>query len=83
MPPVAATVRLYDVPTVPDVSDAVVTLTGEATAIDSARVALAPRLSSARTVNEAVPEVEGVPVMLPPLVRTSPTGRDPALTLHE
>src|SRR5512134_3616853 len=83
VPPVAARVWLYAVPTVPP-GRLVVELVGAtcaaATAMERARVEERPLLPVTWTVKLDVPTVVGVPLIVPPVDRLSPAGRLPAET---
>jgi hypothetical protein len=83
VPPVAASVLLYAVPTVPAVSGLAVEIVGAAAALivkenDFVDEALFPPVT--RTVKVEVPAVVGVPLIAPPVDRERPAGRDPEET---
>jgi hypothetical protein len=84
VPPVAASVCEYAVPTVPLGSGELVVIDKLAGLIVSANafVAVWVPLSAARTVKFAVPVVVGVPLNTPPLDKLSPAGSAPAVTDH-
>ena len=82
VPPVAAAVCEYPMPTVPPANDAVVIVGAAAITIDNAFVPTAPRVSVALSVKLNVDATVGVPVIAPPLLRLSPLGNAPALTAH-
>ena len=64
-------------------SDAVVTVScGGAMTMLSAIVAFALELSITWTVKFDVPATDGVPLMLPPALRTRPVGSEPALKVQ-
>jgi hypothetical protein len=80
--PLAASVRLYAVPTLPPGNDAVV-IVGAAVAIviDNGLVAF-PAALAALTVKSDFPAVVGVPEIAPLSARLNPAGNVPTLTLH-
>ena len=82
VPPLAANVAVYAVPTVPPVSEEVVTCTDAPAAVTTMlkfAVALcAGELASVTfTVNDAVPDDVGVPLICPALLSVSPAGKVP------
>src|SRR5205085_2648716 len=81
VPPVAAAVCEYGVPSVPPGNAAVVMLRPPAMVMDNAFDADAPTLSLTASVKLAVPAVVGVPVIAPvPALRFSPAGSAPTVT---
>ena len=82
VPPLAASVAVYAVPTVPPLSDVVVTCTGVTAAATTMLklfvVLCAGELESVTfKVNDAVPAVVGVPLICPALLSVSPAGNAP------
>jgi hypothetical protein len=86
VPPLACSVVEYAVPAVPPGSDVVVTVGGCGAAATPMLNALVPVLVAASvtcTVNDAVPEVVGVPEITPvEATRLRPAGRVPALIVQ-
>ena len=83
VPPAAVMEALYATPTVP-LGRTFARLKGELTLIETAAVAVAPRLSFTCTVNAKVPLAVGVPEITPELAEIPrPGGNDPAAMLHE
>lgn len=83
VPPVAANVVVYDVPSEPAGRVAVVTVTGAVTEMVSDRVAVRPAESVTFAVNEVLPVAVGIPLITPVLPsRVSPAGSEPAEMLH-
>jgi len=83
VPPLADKVAEYGEPTVPVVSDVVVTCNCEGfTVMESGFVAVVPELSLTWTVKLLGPAVVGVPEIVFPL-RLNPAGSVPVLTDHE
>src|SRR5205085_8637165 len=81
VPPLAAAVCEYAMPTVLPGNAFVVIAGAAAIAIDSALETAAPTLSVTRSVKPAVPAVVGVPVIAPvPALRFSPAGSAPTVT---
>jgi hypothetical protein len=84
VPPEAASVAEYAVPTVPGGNVELVIVTGVPTTIERALVAVAPAASATRAVKFAVPAADGVPLMIPAFAsRLIPAGIAPALMDHE
>jgi len=86
VPPVATSVKLYAVPTVPGGRGEVVVIFNIGGAITNvaAKVAVCagePE-SVTDTVNELLPAVVGVPYKTPPLLSVSPAGRVPEVVLQ-
>ena len=80
LPPLAANVCEYAVPTVASGSEAVVTVRGGgSTTMLRTLVALLPPLSATRTVKLEVPTAVGVPVIAPPALSVRPAGSTPAI----
>ncbi|CAB4886207.1 unannotated protein [freshwater metagenome] len=83
MPPEAASVTLYDVPTAPLASDAVVTVTGAAIVMERDFVATSDAESVILMLKLEVPAAVGLPPISPvDGFSKSPAGSDPLLTLH-
>src|ERR1035441_6830911 len=83
-PPVAPSAWEYATPTVPAGSDdVVIPKAGGLMVMDNAAVADAVALSVTRTVKLLGPAVPGVPDMVPPAARLTPTGNVPLATDHE
>lgn len=86
IPPVAVNVALYITPAVPPGSDVVVMETGAETGavmvMLKVPVAVFELLSRTWTANDEVAAVVGVPEMVPLLLRLSPAGRLPEVTLQ-
>ena len=83
LPPLATSVCVYDMLTVPSDRDAVAIERAEYIVIDNARVATAPLLSVTCTVKLLVPAVVGVPLITPvALLRVNPAGSVPTVILH-
>jgi hypothetical protein len=86
VPPLACSVPEYAVPTVPPVSDVVVTVGGCAAAATAILNTFVPVLFTASvtcTVNDTVPAAVGVPEISPvDAARLNPAGNVPALTLQ-
>src|SRR5579883_2509388 len=83
VPPLAASVVEYAVPTVPLGSDVVVIVTGAAaTVMLNALDAVCALLSVTVAVKFEVPAAVGVPPMLPAGFRLKPAGSVPAVTAH-
>lgn len=85
MPPVAPRVTLYAVPTVPP-ARAFVETVGDWTAVATVKVraftAVALAASFACTVNDAVPEVVGVPLITPDEESVRPKAIVPEVIVH-
>jgi hypothetical protein len=83
VPPDAPRVCEYAVPTVPEGSTDVVTVSaGELIVSEIGAVAEADVLSVTFTLTLAVPAVLGVPEIVPPAARVNPAGSDPLETDH-
>jgi len=88
VPPVAARVNEYAVPTIPFGTEAVVIVSVGALALmlmESGLVATptGEEESATCTVKLDWPALVGVPLMVPPLLKLSPAGNAPAETVHE
>jgi hypothetical protein len=86
VPPVAVKAAVYDAPATPSGRVVVLIERGAVMVIERFAVAMAAGDSSSvtATVNEAVPSVDGVPVIAPVAgLRINPVGKEPLETDHE